>query len=133
MPTITISLPDHIFQQVAQKSHRNQRTIADEVVATLLETMPATLPDDLNAHLAQLDVLGVEELLAAAQMTAPSEKAERMQALLDKQGLEGLLPTEAQEAQQLSAFFNQIMLVRAKSAVLLKRQGIHIDEPQNQP
>jgi uncharacterized protein (DUF2267 family) len=127
MQTITISLPEHIFQQVEQKSHRNQRTVAAEVVAAVLETIPEGLSPELAERLAQLEGMSVPDLLAAAQMVAPPEKEERMQALLEKQGLEGWLPAEEQEAQLLANFFNQIMLVRAKAAVLLHRQGIQVD------
>jgi uncharacterized protein (DUF2267 family) len=124
MQTITISLPEHVFQQVEQKSRRNQRTVAAEVVAAILETIPEALPPTVADHLAQLDAMSIPDLFAAAQLTAPPEKQARMQALLEKQSLEGLLPAEAEEAHQLAQFFNQIMLARAKAAVLLQRQGM---------
>ncbi|MBK8434106.1 MAG: hypothetical protein IPL28_23720 [Chloroflexi bacterium] len=52
--------------------------------------------------------MSVADLLAAAQMVAPPEKEQRMQALLEKQGLEGWLPAEEQEAQLLATSLTKL-------------------------
>jgi hypothetical protein len=126
---ITISLPDRLYQQVEKLSQARQRSMAEEVVAAVSAALPeeAQLPADLEAELAHLDQLNDEELWRAARMTAPKEKTERMQVLVDKQQLEGLTSAEREEAALMSHFFNRIMLVRAKAAVLLKARGHHID------
>lgn len=126
---ITISLPDKLYQQVEKLSQARQRSMAEEVVAAVSAALPeqAQLPVDLEAELAHLDQLNDEELWRADQMTAPKEKTERMQVLLDKQQLEGLTSAEQEEAALLSHFFNRIMLVRGKASILLKARGHHID------
>jgi hypothetical protein len=63
-------------------------------------------------------------LWSAAQVTAPADKTARMQELVEKQQLEGLTADEQAEAALLSHFFNRIMLVQAKAAVLSKERGL---------
>lgn len=126
---ITITLPEKIYRQVERQSQAMQRSVAEEVVAVVTAALPEQeqLPADLEAELAHLDLFSDEELWRAAQLTAPAEKTSRMQILVEKQQLEGLTETEKGEAELLSHFFNRIMLVRAKAAVLLKSRGHNID------
>lgn len=123
---ITITLPEQLYQFVRQQSEKTQRSMEAEITAVLTATLP-TLPQDLETELSALELLTEQELWQAARLTAPSDKTDRMQQLVEKQQLEGLTEGEQQEAQLLSHFFNRIMLVRAKAAVLLKEQGKNID------
>ncbi|HSH04629.1 MAG TPA: hypothetical protein VLL52_19110 [Anaerolineae bacterium] len=122
--SITIHLPEEIYRQLEQQSKQMQRSLTEEVtIAVTTSTQQNQLSPSLQAELDQLDFFTEEELWRAARLTAPEEKSERMQALVEKQSLEGLTPAEKEESQLLSDYFNQIMLVRAKSAVLLKELG----------
>jgi len=119
---ITITLPEEIYRQVKQQSQQMQRTVAEEVTAAVMTTAQQNqLPADLEAELAQLDLFTDEELWRAAKLTASKDKTDRMQVLVEKQQLEGLTEIEKQESELLSHYFNRVMLVRAKAAVLLKR------------
>jgi hypothetical protein len=135
MQTITISLPEGVYERIKRQSQQNRRTVGDEVVAAVLETLPndEQLPGDIEQELAQLDTLTVEDLWAAARLTAPPDKEGQMQALLDRQDMEGLTPSEQQEARLLAHFFNRIMLIRAKAAVLLQERGQDIDVLRKRP
>ena len=130
---VTINLPERVYRQVEKLSQARQRSVAEEVTAVVTAALPEQeqLPADLEAELNQLDQLSDEELLRAAQMTAPAEKTDRMQLLVDKQQLEGLTAVEKEETALLSHFFNRIMLMRAKTAVLLKARGHDIDQLLN--
>lgn len=127
---ITISLPEKIYRQVQKQSQQMRRSVADEVTAVITESLPkqSKLSPELEEELAQLALLTDDELWQAAQMTAPAEKTSRIQALLDKQKLEGLTEAEKAEAELLARFFDRIMLVRAKAAVLLQERGHNIDQ-----
>ena len=110
-----------------------QRSVADELAAAVTASLPEqeTLPPDIEQELSELDLFTDEELWRAARMTAPADKTERMQVLVEKQQLEGLIDTEKQETAVLSHFFNRVMLVRAKAAVLLKERGHDVDQLLN--
>jgi hypothetical protein len=127
---VTITLPEKIYQRVKRRSQIMKRSVADEVVATVTAALPEqeTLPPDIEQELLALVLFSDEELWRAARMTAPADKVERMQILVEKQQLEGLTEVEKQEAALLSHFFTRIMLVRAKAAVLLKERGHDIDQ-----
>ncbi len=122
---VTIILPKTVYQSVKRQSQRMKRSVADEITAVLTASLPEQeiLPVDIEQELAQLVLFSDEELWQAARLTAPMERSERMQVLVEKQQLEGLTSEEKEEATMLSHFFNRVMLVRAKAAVLLKERG----------
>ena len=130
---VTITLPETIYQRVKRQSRLMQRSVADELVAVVASSLPEQemLPPDIEQELSELDLFTDEELWRAARLTAPADKTERMQTLIEKQQLEGLTDSEKQEAAVLSHFFNRVMLVRAKAAVLLKKRGHNIDQLLN--
>lgn len=127
---ITITLPEEVYRQLQKQSEQRQRTVAEEVVAVVAASFTTAdkLPPDIESELAQLDYFSDEELWQAARLRAPEEKAARMQDLVEKQQMEGLTDAEKQEAALLSHFFNRVMLVRAKAAVLLKERGHALDQ-----
>ncbi len=131
---VTITLPDTVYQRVKRQSQRTQRSVADEVVAVVAAAVPEQegLPTDIEQVLSALDLFTDEELWRAARLTAPADKTERMQTLAEKQQLEGLTDLEKQEAAVLSHFFNRVMLVRAKAAVLLKERGREMSLQESQ-
>jgi hypothetical protein len=130
---VTITLPEPIYQRVKRQSQLMQRSIADELVAAVASSLPEqeTLPPDIEQELSELHLFTDEELWRAARMTVPVDKAGRMQILVEKQQLEGLTDSEKQETAVLSHFFNRVMLVRAKAAVLLKERGHDVDQLLN--
>ena len=131
---VVITLPDKIYEWVKKKSQLTQRTVADEVAAVIISSVPEqeVIPLDIDQELSTLDLFSDNELIDAAQLTAPESKTDRIQELLEKQQLEGLTEVEKQETELLSHFFNRIMLVRAKAAVLLKERGYNLNETLSQ-
>lgn len=127
---LTISLPEKIYQQMQKQSQETKRSVADEVTAVVAASIPeqTQLPLDLEEELAQLELFTDQELWRAAQVTAPDDQTARMQDLVEKQQLEGLTAVEKAEARLLSNYFNRVMLVRAKAAVLLQSRGYDIDQ-----
>lgn len=128
MQTVTISLPDHVYRQVKQRSQQNRREIADELVSVVTEALPeASVRADGEADLSQLALLSDDELWAAARTQATEAENEQMQQLLARQKRLGLTTAEQEELTLLANFFRRLMLVRAEAAVLLKERGHDID------
>lgn len=125
LQTVTVRLPDVLYQQVERRAHRLQRSIEDEVVALVAAALPTPddLPADIAEEMAQLVFLTDDELWQAARTTLTPRESERMQALLLKRQREGLTPQEQQEAEALLHRYDRTMLVRALAAVLLKERG----------
>jgi ATP-dependent protease HslVU (ClpYQ) peptidase subunit len=125
LQTVTITLPEKIYQRVSQRSRMAQRSVADEVMAIVADSVAehSALPTNLEAELSQLRFLNDADLWRAAQMKATDEENERMQQLLTKQKRIGLTTAEQEELTLLANFFRRMMLVRAEAAVLLKERG----------
>lgn len=125
LQTLTIRLPEQVYQNIEQRARRTQRSIEDElavVVATALPTLDE-LPVELADELAQLNLLTDNELRGAAESVLPPEDSEQMQGLAFKRQREGLTVSEQQTAEYLLRRSERLMLIRAKAAMLLKERG----------
>jgi hypothetical protein len=133
LQTITISLPTPIYRRVEQHSQLMQRSVAEELVAVVINySEKETLADDIEQALAQLDWFTDSELWQVARLTVSQENSVAMQELLEKQQRDGLTTLESQQVQQLSHLFNRVMLLRAKAAALLKKRGDDISSIINE-
>ena len=158
MTTLTIDLPDPLTEQLQtsgisqqqlevlvtkfiqnylhqyQTDRQNMTTLSSKDVSQVAgEQLAASLPEDIAADLAQLDYLADDDLWLAAQTRLTLAETEQMQALLDKQQLEGLTAEEQQLAQKLIHRYDRTMLIRAKAAVLLKERGYDISALKQRP
>jgi len=126
----TIELPDSVYQRIAALAKKSQRPVAEETISliqsALYQEQKSSL--EINELLDQLSFLTDAELLNAARSSATVQDEELMQGLLEKQQREGLTASESEQAESLSQRFNQIMLVRAKSAALLVERGFDAAE-----
>ena len=128
MQSVTVQLPDNLYQRIRRRAQDRNRSLADEVAAVIEqaiseESAPASadLPDQL-AHLSDAD------LWAAARLRVPEELSARMQALVWKEQAEGLTPSEQDEAGQIQRYGQHVMLVRAEAAALLRERGYDVSE-----
>ncbi len=139
LQTVTLHLPEKLYERIKQSALLKNRTVEDELVGTVeavwVDDDTAVLPDDLAEEISQLTLLDDEHLWRAARMKVAPEKTERVQALITKQRAEGLTETEEEEIRQLQYFAHRVMLIRAEAAVLLKRRGFDISslsQPDNE-
>lgn len=125
MQTVTINLPETVYQQVQRQSRHTQRSVEEEVVAAVVQALPDddTALSVLEEELEAMELLSDEELWQAARAQVNLASSNEMQQLLEKQQREGLTPFEQSAIQRLAHYHDRVMLVRAKAAVLLKRRG----------
>ncbi|MBV7329863.1 hypothetical protein KFU94_16795 [Chloroflexi bacterium TSY] len=125
LQSITIKLPELVYQRLALRAQQSHSSIAEEIAAVIAEAVPADekLSPDLEQDLEQLDFLSIDELWNAANLTAAAEDSEEMQLLLEKQQSESLTEQEKERAISLATRFNCIMVIRAKAAHRLKELG----------
>ncbi len=125
--TMTITLPEDVFQRLHARSVRSKRPITEETVILLTSSLNADLVEpDIDELLAQLQHLTDAELWQAAAVKATAKEETQMQQLLDKQQRQGLTAEEVHEQQQLAIYFERIMLTRAQAAALLKQRGYDV-------
>ena len=122
MQSVTVQLPDNLYQQIRHRARQHNRSVEDVVVEVVEQavTPHSSATADL---LAQLPHLSDEDLWRAAQLRVADDRSARMQALVWKQQAEGLTAAEEDEAQQLQLHGQRVLLVRAEAAALLVERG----------
>lgn len=128
--SITVQLPDVLFEQLKRRAAGTHRAIEDELVEVVAQALPVgdVLPADLTEALSPLAFLEDAELWQAARSHLPTEAATQIEALNHKQQREGLTETEAEALAHLVRQYERYMLVRAQAAVLLQRRGYDVSE-----
>lgn len=123
--SVTIQLPDDIYERLRQQAQDTRSTIEEQVVRAVAATMPPTgLPPELEAELDRLSSLDDQSLWNAARSTLPLRASRRLATLHDKvQRGEGLGERETREEEDLIQQYERVMLIRARAAVLLKERG----------
>ncbi len=127
MQSITVQLPDNLYQRMRQRARERNRSVEAEVAEVVERAFAADLSPATADLLEQLPHLTDESLWQAARMRVPDEKAERMQELIWKEQAEGLVTAEEEEAAQLQQYARRTMLIRAEAAALLVERGHTID------
>jgi plasmid stability protein len=125
LETVTLRLPNNIYQRVKQRAQVMHRSVEDELLAVVAASLPdeEELPDQLAAELNQLSLFTDDELWQAARATLPANKRERMAELSQRAKEQDLTEGEQQEVEDLLYLYDRNMLLRAKAAVLLQERG----------
>ncbi|MGJ3247548.1 MAG: hypothetical protein ACFE0I_15925 [Elainellaceae cyanobacterium] len=133
--TLTLRLPDSIYQRLVDLAQKSDRPLEEETVSLINTALmtDAELATDMGDRLNQLTLLTDEELWNAATSQASEDENDLMQELLEKQQRQGLTPEESEQVQILSKHFNHIMMVRAKAATFLAERGHDISSLADVP
>ena len=126
MQSITVQLPDTLYQRIRRRAREQNRSIEDEVIEVVEKAITTAAPSTAEL-LEQLPHLADDDLWRAARLRVADDRAERMQRLVWKQQSEGLTVAEEDEAQQLQQHAQQVMLIRADAAALLAERGFDVD------
>ena len=125
-----MNLPGPLYERLAKRATKAHRTIEAELVDAV-----ATLPDesdelpvDMAEAIAALHLLADEELWRAARQSLAPEKASEIEELHHKRQRDGLSASEIEALAMLMKEYTRIMLVRARSAALLKQRGYDVSE-----
>jgi hypothetical protein len=122
---VTVNLPSTLFERLARRASKTHRTVEAElvdVVATLPDE-PDELPADMAEAISALHLLDDGELWRAARQSLALEKAADIEELHLKRQREGLSASEIESLATLMKEYTRIMLVRSRSAALLKQRG----------
>lgn len=122
---VTIYLPEAVYNEFQQKAQRHRSSVEREIAETVVTAASSDwqLSSELQGVLRGLDFLADDDLWRAARSHLPSESAEALAELNFKQQSAGLTPTEKEQQSTLLRAYDRYMLVRAKSAALLKERG----------
>lgn len=134
---VTVNLPGPLYERLAKRATRTHRTIEAELVDAVatLPDEPDELPADMAEAIAALHLLADEELWRAARQSLAPEKSSEIEELHLKRQHDGLSASEIEALATLMKEYTRIMLVRARSAALLKQRGHDVSElcQENEP
>ena len=122
---VTVNLPGPLYERLARRATRTHRTIEAELVDAVatLPDEPDELPTDMAEAIAALHLLDDEELWRAARQRLAPEKSSEIEELHRKRQRDGLSASELEALATLMNEYTRIMLVRSRSAALLKQRG----------
>ena len=120
-----MNLPGPLYERLAKRATRSHRTIEAELVDAVatLPDEPDELPADMAEAIAALHLLGDEELWRAARQRLAPEKSSEIEELHHKRQRDGLSASEIEALATLMNEYTRSLLVRSRSAALLKQRG----------
>ncbi len=129
MQTITISLPDKVYQRLqhaaasaGKAEHELAAQSVQESLPPLMDTIPARYRDELRA----MEKLANGELWAIARSTVDEKSQRKLRRLLKKNSLATITKSEQDLLTDLSSSADQVMLKKAYALLLLKWRGQRI-------
>ena len=132
MHTITLNLPETVYEQIQQAAEKAQRPVNDVLVEAVTAVAPvmSTASSHLRVALAHMAYCNDAALWQAARTTMSPEQRTRLATLHDNQQYTPLTPEEQAEEQALLTLYRETLLVRAQAAVLLKQRGYDVSAPE---
>jgi hypothetical protein len=123
--TLTLSIPEPIYQRARQAAEVLQRPVEDVIVDTLATTLPILddAPVEMVSELVAMAHLSDEALQGLANNVMAEERQELLDHLLDEQGRGVLDEAGQRKLAALMAEYGRSMLRRAKAVALLIARG----------
>lgn len=130
--SITVNLPDPLYEQLKQRASLTHRTIEAELLEVVSTIVPVAeeLTPSVKELLAQLPTLEDKTLWETARRHLSKKSMAQLQSLNYKRQREGLTETEALKSNLLLKEYERIILLRAQAAKLLKERGQDISDLQ---
>lgn len=125
---VTVNLPGPLYERLARRATKTHRTVEAELVdavATVLDES-GELPADMAEAISALHLLEDADLWRAARQSLAAERATEIEELHRKRQREGLSASEIEALATLMKEYTRTMLVRARSAALLKQRGHNV-------
>ena len=128
--TVTLNLPEHLYSRAERAAKRLDQPLAEVLLKAVDTALPseADLPVELINSLDALMFMNDAALWEAARNTLKPEQSVRLEKLISESKERLLSAEEKQELDSLIGEYQRVLLVRAKSAVLLKTRGYNVAE-----
>ena len=129
-PTVTLTLPEGVYDELRQRAYHHQRRLEDEATVTLIAAVEANdgLPTDLGGAIAALSTLDVVSLRRVSQCQPTVEDKVLLDTFVDKRRRRGTTPGEDRLLAELIDRHDRVMVLRAEAIALLHQRGIDMME-----
>jgi hypothetical protein len=126
--SITLDLPDDLYEQVHQVAAQSQRPVERVVLESLrLLFVPPPSSADLATNLAALSGYSDDQLWAVVYQRLAWPQSQRLHELSANKKLERLTEDEQHELEDLLSSNDRAMLLRSEALRLLKNRGYDSD------
>jgi len=126
--SITLDLPDDLYEHVRQVAEYSQRPVERVVLESIrLLFVPPPASTDVATCLAALPGYSDEQLWAVVYQRLAWPQAQRLQELSAKNTLGTLSDDEQRDVDNLLALNDRAMLLRSEALLLLKNRGYDIE------
>jgi hypothetical protein len=119
---VTLTIPDHIFDNALQLARLTQRDVNDILSDTLSSALPL-LPDEA-AQAPAIETMSNADVLALSELTLPADQDARLSDLLDAQQAARLIDAERAELAVLLQTYRLGLLRKAQALAEAVRRGL---------
>jgi plasmid stability protein len=125
MQTVTLRLPDQLYERLRRQAQDSHRTIEEELLDMVVSNVAGEpqLPGDLASAIEHLPFLETEALWRAAKTALSPRDASRLERLHLKRQREALTAAEEHELARLMQEYERALLARARATQLLAERG----------
>jgi len=133
MQTVTIELPEPLYQSAYQVAQATQRPLADILQEGLAHALPplADLPSEAAAELAHLSTLDDAALWRASATTLSASEQASLTRLLASQNAGALSPAGEAQLHTLLDEYGRLLVRKAHAWLLLARRGYRVPPQQD--
>lgn len=125
--SITLDLPDDLYEHVRQVAVQSQRPLERVVIESLrLLFVPPSTSADVTTSLAALPNYSDEQLWAVVYQHLAWPQSQRLHTLSIQNKLGRLTESEHHELEDLLALNDRTMLLRSEALLILKSRGHNI-------
>lgn len=126
--TVTLELPDTIYQPAQRMAAATRRSITEVLVSALKTFLPPLegLSTELQAELTVLEELDDKTLWSVMLSQVPEKQQRKLSDLLQKKKIGKLTEPEQATLSTLQSEADRMMLRKARAAVLLRFRGHHL-------
>lgn len=123
--TITVNVPDSVYQQLERTARATDQPLETVILATLRASLLPVegLPPDLTDELTELEQLPNDALQRVLLETVPLIQQDELKALLLHQHSSPLTAPEQERLAHLQQQADRTMLRKARAAALLRFRG----------
>ncbi len=128
--TVTLTLPEAVYDQLRRRAQRSQRRVEDEAARAVTAAVAEEerLPADLEEAITALTRLDDATLLRISQSRPAVEDGILLEALADKRQREGLTEAEERLLAELIERHDRVMVMRAEAIGLLHARGHDVSD-----
>ena len=129
-PTVTVTLPSAVYDELQHRAHQHQRRLEEEAALTLASAVGTNgvLPADLTAAIDAMASLDEDSLWRVSHSQPSVEDGILLETLVDKRRRQGLSPAEELLLADLVDRHDRVMVLRAEAIALLHGRGIDVGD-----